>query len=88
MTGGLWSIAFTRSADRDMNRLDPAIRRRIGSALERLSADPRSGALRKLADRPERRLRVGGWRVLVELDVETHTIRVARILPRGRAYDR
>lgn len=88
MTGGSWSIAFTRGADRDMHRLDPAIRGRIGSALGRLSADPYSGALRKLAGRPERRLRVGDWRVLVELDVETHTIRVARILPRGRAYDR
>jgi mRNA interferase RelE/StbE len=71
-----------------MERLDPAIRGRVGSALDRLSADPRSGALRKLVGRPEWRLKVGDWRVLVELDVETHTIRVARILPRGRAYDR
>jgi mRNA interferase RelE/StbE len=70
-----------------MGRLDPAIRGRVGSALDRLS-DPRSGALRKLVGRPEWRLKVGDWRVLGELDIETHTIRVARILPRGRAYDR
>jgi mRNA interferase RelE/StbE len=71
-----------------MGRLDPAIRSRIASALDRLSTDPRNGSLRKLTGRPERRLRVGGWRILVELDIETHTIRVARILPRGRAYER
>jgi mRNA-degrading endonuclease RelE of RelBE toxin-antitoxin system len=66
----------------------PDIRGRIAGALDRLSIDPRNGSLRKLTGRPERCLRVGGWRVLVELDDETHTIRIARILPRGRAYER
>lgn len=60
-----------------MGRLDAPIRGRIGTALDRLSADPRSGELRKLVGRPEWRLRVGDWRVLVELELETHTIRVA-----------
>lgn len=34
------------------------------------------------------RLRVGDWRVIVALDASTRTIRVKRVLPRGRAYDR
>jgi mRNA interferase RelE/StbE len=71
-----------------MDRLDPTIRRRVMSALDRLAADPHSGTLRKLVSRSEWRLRVGDWRILIELDIETHTIRVTRILPRGRAYDR
>ncbi len=88
MSGGSWSIAFARGADKDMERLDPTIRRRIGRALDRLASNPESGALRKLTGRPESRLRVGDWRVLVELDTEIRVIHVQRILPRGRAYDR
>ncbi|MCA1677782.1 MAG: hypothetical protein LC777_01945 [Actinobacteria bacterium] len=34
------------------------------------------------------RLRVGDWRVILELDESHRTIVVVRVLPRGRAYDR
>jgi len=37
--------------------------------------------------RPESRLRVGDWRVLLVLDLERRVIVVMRILPRGRAYE-
>jgi mRNA interferase RelE/StbE len=83
-----WSVAFAKSADKDMERLDPPVRRRVGEALDRLASNPDSGALRKLTGRPESRLRVGDWRVLVELDAGTHVVVVQRVLPRGRAYDR
>jgi mRNA interferase RelE/StbE len=64
-----WSVEFERRADKDLERLDPPIRERVFTALERLANDPQSGAgLRKLAGRPEWRLRVGDWRVIVELD--------------------
>jgi mRNA interferase RelE/StbE len=50
--------------------------------------DPRaSTSLRRLTGRPETRLRVGDWRVLLIVDVEDRVILVMRILPRGRAYD-
>jgi len=45
-------------------------------------------ALRKLKGRAESRLRVGDWRVIVELDLEARTIVIQRVLPRGRAYNR
>jgi mRNA interferase RelE/StbE len=71
-----------------MERLDPPIRLRISKTLDRLATSPESGAMRKLTGRAESRLRVGDWRVLLKLDYETKTIRVQRVLPRGRAYDR
>jgi mRNA interferase RelE/StbE len=84
-----WSVEFERRADKDLERLDPPIRERVYTALERLGDDPHgSAALRKLAGRPEWRLRVGDWRVIVELDIVQRTIIVLRVLPRGRAYDR
>ena len=87
MSEAPWSVALTRTAVRDLRRLDPPIRRRVQTALEALAADPQQpGALRKLTGAPEHRLRVGDWRVLILLDVGARTITVTRVLPRGRAY--
>ncbi len=88
MSEAPWSIAFTRQADKDMERLDQTVRGRVGRSLDALAEDPHGGALRRLTSRPESRLRVGDWRVLVELDAEARVIHVNRVLPRGRAYDR
>jgi mRNA interferase RelE/StbE len=83
-----WSLRFATSAKRDLRRLDPPIRARVVAALEKLATDPQAGQLRKLTGRPESKLRVGEWRVLVMLDEQGKTVYVTRVLPRGRAYDR
>jgi mRNA interferase RelE/StbE len=83
-----WSVEFERRAAKDLERLDRPVRQRVFTAIERLADDPQSAWLRKLAGRLESRLRVGDWRVIVELDVAQRTIVVVRVLPRGRAYDR
>jgi mRNA interferase RelE/StbE len=84
-----WGVALSRTAQRDMRRLDPPVRDRVERALRELASDPhRSGALRKLTAAPESRLRIGDWRALIALDEKTRTINVVRVLPRGRAYDR
>jgi mRNA interferase RelE/StbE len=88
VTAEPWSVQFERRADKDLERLDRPVRERVFTAIERLATDPHSAGLRSLAGRPESRLRVGDWRVIVELDVAQRTIVVLRVLPRGRAYDR
>jgi mRNA interferase RelE/StbE len=88
VTAEPWSVEFERRAARDLERLDPQVKQRVLGAIDRLASDPHSAALRKLTGRQESRLRVGDWRVIVELDVSERTIVIARVLPRGRAYDR
>jgi mRNA interferase RelE/StbE len=88
VTAEPWSVEFERRADEDLERLDPQAKQRVLAAIERLASDPQSAALRRLSGRPESRLRVGDWRVIVELDIEAHAIVIQRILPRGRAYER
>ena len=83
-----WSVEFERRADRDLEQLDPQVKRRVLTAIGRLASDPRSVELRKLKGRPESRLRVGDWRVILELDVDERIIIIEGVLPRGRAYDR
>ena len=62
------------------------MRRRILEALDKLAADPLTANLVKLTGRPESRLRVGDWRVLLRLDHGELAVVVLRIKPRG-AYD-
>ena len=88
MTSEPWPVEFERRADKDLERLDAQVRQRVFAAIERLASDPHGAGLRKLSGRAQSRLRVGDWRVIVELDVSHRTIVVVRVLPRGRAYDR
>jgi mRNA interferase RelE/StbE len=82
-----WRVELTRTAQRDLRRLDPPIRTRVHDALRTLAEDPhRAGQLRKLTGAPESRLRIGDWRALVLLDEQQRVIQVTRVLPRGRAY--
>jgi mRNA interferase RelE/StbE len=84
---GPWRIELTRTALRDLRRLDPPVRQRVADALTMLAVDPhRAGQLRKLTGAPELRLRVGDWRALVLLNEPDRIIQVTRVLPRGRAY--
>ena len=57
-------------------------------ALDRLLVLDPSLDLRRLQGSDEWRIRVGDWRVRLQLDFDARTVMVVRILPRGRAYDR
>jgi mRNA interferase RelE/StbE len=86
---GGWHLLYANSARRDLKRLDPPIRKRVVAALERLARERSGGSdLVKLKGHTGARLRVGDWRVILELDATSRTIRVKRVLPRGRVYER
>ncbi|MBA3807962.1 MAG: type II toxin-antitoxin system RelE/ParE family toxin [Solirubrobacterales bacterium] len=82
------ALRFTRSAEKDLRRLDPPIRKRVLGALDRLLAEDRSLDVRRLTGSELFRLRVGDWRVIFAYDRETGSLLVRRVLPRGRAYER
>jgi mRNA interferase RelE/StbE len=82
------SLRFTRTAEKELRRLDPPVRVRVIAALDRLGADDRSLDVRRLTGSDHFRLRVGDWRVIFDYDRATRTILVRHVLPRGRAYER
>jgi mRNA-degrading endonuclease RelE of RelBE toxin-antitoxin system len=71
-----------------LRRLDPQVQRRVVEALHRLLVQDPSLDVRRLAGSELRRIRVGDWRVIFELDRSSHQIVVHHVLPHGRAYDR
>jgi len=83
-----WTVCFERAADRDLRRLDPPVRGRVLAAIEQLATDPSTADLRRLTGRQESRLRVGDWRVIVQLNRSARQVVICRVLPRGRAYNR
>jgi mRNA interferase RelE/StbE len=81
-------LRFTRTAQKELRRLDPPIRARILGALDRLLAEDRSLDIRRLTSSEHFRLRVGDWRVIFDYDGATETVLVRHVLPRSRAYER
>ncbi|MDQ6778757.1 MAG: type II toxin-antitoxin system RelE/ParE family toxin [Actinomycetota bacterium] len=88
MTDENWGVTFTPRARRDLRALDPQIRDRVLSVIDRVAARDQALDVRRLTGSVELRVRVGDWRVRFTRDVEAKLIVVQRVLPRGRAYDR
>lgn len=82
-----WELIWTRPALQDMRRLDHQTAERIRRGVLRLS-EADEGDVRRLQGKTpaEWALRVGDWRVRFAYDFQARTIRVLRVLPRGRAY--
>ena len=81
MTDEPWVIGFTTRGRRDLNRLDPQVRRRVYTALQQLAVDPdHASGVRRLTGRADSRLRVGDWRVIFETDRDNQTVIVHRML--------
>lgn len=82
------ALRFTRTAEKELRRLDSPVRVRVLGALDRLGGDDRSLDVRRLTGSEHFRLRVGDWRVIFDYDRTTQTVLIRHVLPRGRAYER
>lgn len=81
-----WHVIWTDPAERDFDRLDRPIARRVVRAIARL-AETGQGDLARLRPPEEGfRLRVQDWRVLLWLDDGAGTITLRRIRHRRDAY--
>ena len=83
-----WQLVFTKGAVQRMRRIPEAIRNRVEAGMAKVAEDPAApnSNLAPLTAARVRRLRVGKWRVLFELEHESRTVRVLDVLPRGSAY--
>lgn len=76
-------ILYEKNAAKHISSLDKATKQRIKKAIEALP----SGDVKKLQGyKTDYRLRVGNLRVL--FSIETDTIIIKDVLPRGQAYKR
>jgi len=83
-----YEIYLTRKAKKDLDELNPKIRRRVLEALTMLrdyGFTPRLDVKKLRGYRNHYRLRVGEYRILFELEKQRKAI-VYAILPRKQAY--
>jgi len=82
-----WRIRWSHRAERQLERLGERDRRAVIIAVTRLQLEFGASDMKKLGGADDEwRLRVGRWRVLLDLDNQTGVITITRILPRDRAY--
>jgi mRNA interferase RelE/StbE len=79
-------VIFSDLALKQMKKLDEEIRRRIISTIERIRIRP-DAYVRKLVGDEGYRLRVGDYRVVLDLDKEQLIILVLRIGHRKNVYN-
>lgn len=92
-----YEISFKPAAVKDIERLTPAVSRRVLQKIERLENDLAGDVKRLTNFTPEYRLRVGDWRVLFEalppppsnppLPDAVGQVIIYRVLHRSSAYD-
>ena len=80
-------VDITQQAKRDLKKVSQAIRDKVEEVLEDLRQ--RKYNFRKLtAKGNEWKIRAGDYRVIIEIDKESDTIFVRRVLPRKDVYKR
>ena len=83
-----YRIEFSRSAEKDLRRIDRPMIPRITQAIYRLGAEPRPAGVRKLAGSDNAyRIRVGDYRVIYTISDILQIIGVERIRHRREVYD-
>jgi mRNA interferase RelE/StbE len=81
-----YEVLFSDLALNQLRKLDLEIRQRIIAAIERIRIRP-EGYVRKLVGDDGYRLRVGNYRVILDLDKEMLIILELRIGHRKNVYD-
>ncbi len=83
-----YSLRIKASASKELSRVERADRERIIDAIDRLREHPLVGVPLKGGMRGLRRIRVGDYRVLYEVQHDVLVILVVRVAHRRDAYRR
>ncbi len=83
-----WTLVYTTSAARAIKRLDPAVRRRLLAAIERLREDPERGKPLLLTLKGLRSLRTGDYRIVYRVIESRVEILIVAVGHRRDVYAR
>lgn len=83
-----YTVRFNSSANRELRKLDPQVRRRVEPRVLALEDDPRPHGSKKLTDREVYRIRVGDHRVIYSIDDARRLIEITQVADRRDVYDR
>jgi mRNA interferase RelE/StbE len=84
-----YTITFKKSAEKEFEKLPPQIIRRIGTAIDALSKNPRPAGSKKLEGQKESlwRIRIGDYRVIYLVEDAIKIVEIRRIGHRKDIYE-
>ena len=82
----MYNLIFEKSAIETLNKLEPQIKERIWNKLQQCKGDP-FRFLEHLEEIYGFKLRVGDYRVIVDVDNSANTIKVLKVGHRKNIYD-
>ena len=82
----IYSVRIKRSAAKDLKRIPVADRHKVVATIDGLARRPLLGKVLKGALRGLRRIRVGRYRVIYEVQDGALVVLVVRVAGRGEAY--
>lgn len=82
----IYSVRIKRSAAKDLERIHLTDRRRVAAAIDDLAHQPLQGKVLKGGLRGLRRVRVGRYRVIYEVEDQELIVLVVRVGARDKAY--
>ena len=85
-----YDLRFSRNSRNHIQRLDQDTKRRVIARIEDLASDPYDPRISEpLKGKPNtRKSRIGGWRIVFDVDRENRRIDVLAVQPRGQVYHR
>lgn len=83
-----WNLKYAPRAARELKRLDPQVKRRIRTAIERIREDPTRGKPLQLTLRGLRSLRTGDYRIVYQVREGLLEILVFAVGHRREVYER
>lgn len=83
----MYKIFLKPNAEKDLNRLDNNIYKRIKNKIEFLKENPRTIGSIKLTNMEVYRVRVGDYRIIYEIDDKKFEVTISRIKHRKDVYN-
>ena len=88
MSNNPYAISFTRSARKDLDKLDQQTIRRIAPVVDALATTPRpAGCIKVRNEEGVWRVRVGDWRIGYIIDDAAREVTVIRVGHRSEFYN-
>lgn len=83
-----YSIEIAPVAERQIRKLEPAIRKRLFKKLETLALNPRPVGVEKLSGSEFYRVRVGDYRIIYDIEDNVTKVLVLKVGDRKEIYKR
>ena len=87
MAETIYKVLLERRAERDLNNIETALRKRAVEKLLSLKNNPRPPIAKKLeGSKSAWRIRIGDWRIIYEINDSLKEVSVFRIKHRSKGY--